>query len=84
MIWCILLAWIWAHPMRFFKTLLVILQKWILVGTARPVRSGLFLAVCCFFLFAKHMRMKKHVFKKLGDMAKALQEAKSARFHSGS
>ena len=31
-IWCILLPWIFSHPYSFFRTIMVILNKWILIG----------------------------------------------------
>lgn len=31
-IWSVLLAWIYAHPMWFFRMIVVILQKWLLIG----------------------------------------------------
>ena len=32
-IWSALLAWIYAHPMWLFRMIVVILQKWLLIGT---------------------------------------------------
>lgn len=31
-IWSVLLSWIYAHPMWFFRMVVVILQKWFLIG----------------------------------------------------
>ena len=31
-IWSVMLSWIYAHPMWFFRLLVVILQKWLLIG----------------------------------------------------
>ena len=37
-IWSVMLSWIYAHPMWFFRLLVVILQKWLLIG-AMSTRS---------------------------------------------
>ncbi|CAL1149680.1 unnamed protein product [Cladocopium goreaui] len=38
-IWSVLLAWIYAHPMWFFRMIVVILQKWLLIGDFRKQRN---------------------------------------------
>jgi len=37
-IWSVMLSWIYAHPMWFFRLLVVILQKWLLIGNFQKQR----------------------------------------------
>lgn len=30
--WSLLLSWLYAHPMWFFRMVVVVLQKWLLIG----------------------------------------------------
>ncbi|CAK9040449.1 Mycosubtilin synthase subunit C [Includes: ATP-dependent serine adenylase (SerA) (Serine activase) [Durusdinium trenchii] len=38
-IWSVLLSWIYAHPMWFFRMVVVILQKWFLIGDFRKQKN---------------------------------------------
>lgn len=38
-IWSFFLAWIYAHPMWFFRMIVVILQKWLLIGDFRKQKN---------------------------------------------
>ena len=33
--WSMLLSWLYAHPMWFFRLVVVVLQKWLLIGDFR-------------------------------------------------
>ncbi|CAJ1451567.1 unnamed protein product [Effrenium voratum] len=38
-IWSVLLSWLYAHPMWFFRLVVVILQKWLLIGDFKTQKN---------------------------------------------
>eukprot|EP00913_Durusdinium_trenchii_P010355 g9709.t1 len=38
-LWCVCLAWIFMHPINFFRAVVIVLQKWILIGDFRKQKK---------------------------------------------